>query len=198
MPNHIYSTIDIVCKENQVEEIKNLFRSEEADERGNKAPFDFNRFIPTPPEVDQGPVSFSDKEKNPLNWYDWNRENWGTKWNAYSQREPEVFKGSNTVDMINEDNPDTTSVTFVLRFYFETAWSPINDTILPVISEKLPDNKIVYTALDEGGNFVVRYKYINEDVIQLCDTGEVSQKTFDEYYDFLNSEGDVFNEVVSC
>lgn len=65
-------------------------------------------------------------------WHDWARENWGTKWNAYSQNDTR-----NTSDTI----------------YFQTAWSsPIN--LISKLSEMFPQVTLhlVYADEDSGSN----------------------------------------------
>ena len=45
--------------------------------------FDFNTLVPQPPQMYRGDLSSEDDEDFKCNWSTWNRENWGTKWNAY-------------------------------------------------------------------------------------------------------------------
>lgn len=47
---------------------------------------DFNTLVPTPANVYQGDLGSSEETDFPLNWNAWNRENWGTKWNAYDTK----------------------------------------------------------------------------------------------------------------
>ena len=64
---------------------------------------DFELLVPTPPNVYHGNLSSEDeRDFGNFNWYDWNRENWGTKWNAY----------------------DTEVVVERMIIRFDTAWSP--------------------------------------------------------------------------
>ena len=46
--------------------------------------FDFNTLIPKPHALYQGPMDGDDEKDFPLNWFNWSRENWGTKWNSYN------------------------------------------------------------------------------------------------------------------
>jgi hypothetical protein len=55
--------------------------------RGEEDAFDYNRLIPQPSDLYREPVSAEDIEKNPHNWYTWNNENWGVKWNASDVRQ---------------------------------------------------------------------------------------------------------------
>ena len=47
--------------------------------------FDFELLIPSPPGMYRGNLSREESQDFKSNWYDWCIENWGTKWNAYSQ-----------------------------------------------------------------------------------------------------------------
>ena len=44
---------------------------------------DFKKLIPQPTEIYLSNLSSEDIKDFPCNWSNWNRENWGTKWNAY-------------------------------------------------------------------------------------------------------------------
>jgi len=47
--------------------------------------FDFGTLVPQPPHIYKGDLSKDDEQDFKINWSSWNRENWGTKWNAYGQ-----------------------------------------------------------------------------------------------------------------
>lgn len=67
-------------------------------------------------------------------WYNWNCENWGTKWNAY-----------NTA--ITENSP------FLTEIEFDTAWST-PDPIIKALSVKYPNCvfEVIYADEDWGSN----------------------------------------------
>lgn len=65
------------------------------------------------------------KEFGALHWYNWNIENWGTKWNAYD------------VERVDETT---------LRF--ETAWAH-PDEVLEALSKRWPDEVIAVAYADE-------------------------------------------------
>lgn len=58
-------------------------------------------------------------------WYDWNLQNWGTKWNAYGQ------------EIISEN-----------KIQFETAWS-CSEKVIDSLAEKFPELKMTLTYADE-------------------------------------------------
>ena len=47
--------------------------------------FDFEILVPSPLSVYQGGLGAEEDKDFKINWNTWNRENWGTKWNCYSQ-----------------------------------------------------------------------------------------------------------------
>lgn len=131
---------------------------------------DFNKVIPQPENIFNGDLSMSKKEeliKNGTpNWYDWNCENWGTKWNSYSLKKVSW----NTYE-------------------FDTAWSGVPG-IIQRISELFPDVKINYLYADEdsGSNTGV-YEFLGGDVVseELPESG--SHRGY-EIYLMLNPDCD--------
>jgi len=85
MPNWFNLTIEVNGSKEDIKEfVDNVQGSEKHDTE--ELEFDFNHFIPQPDNLFQGSVGRDKKEEldnlGIPNWYDWNRENWGTKWNA--------------------------------------------------------------------------------------------------------------------
>lgn len=115
---------------------------------------DFNKIKPQPDNIFSGNLSQQDKEdckKNGIpNWYDWNCENWGTKWNSYD------------LEKLSWNS-----------YKFETAWSGVPGLILK-ISEIFPDVKINYTYADEdSGSNTGIYEFLNGEVVseEIPDSG---------------------------
>lgn len=83
MPNNITSQVRIGgSKEAIAKLIKESKLIQDGDVEKNE--FDFNAVVKTPSNIYQGNLGQEERRihgKN--NWYDWNTENWGTKWNAY-------------------------------------------------------------------------------------------------------------------
>ena len=94
---------------------------------------DFDKVIPQPENIFRGNLSTDDEERCASEgiptWYDWNRENWGTKWNSYSLKK------------INEN-----------VFTFDTAWNSV-PKIITRMSKDFPDVRIVYTYADEDTGY---------------------------------------------
>ena len=76
-------------------------------------------------------------------WYGWSRDNWGTKWNAYSQelREDGVIK-------------------------FETAWST-PEPVICALSRMFPDAQFDVRYADEDfGHNVGEYTYVDGEMVE--------------------------------
>jgi len=85
MPNWFYFSLNVSGEKKDVEQfVENVKGSDKFETEGRE--FDFNHFIPQPEGIFREPLS-SEKEKELdelglPNWYRWNNQNWGTKWNA--------------------------------------------------------------------------------------------------------------------
>lgn len=146
MPNHVYSTITAYGSEPDIIKIKKELKGKEKDQH-----LSFENIIPVPKHIFQGNLGQKEKEKyGRNNWFDWNCDNWGTKWNAYSQPEddPKIFGEANSLKFI-KDKENTPAV---ITYNFCTAWSPV-PKILESLSEKYPSCIFKYAFLDEGGGF---------------------------------------------
>ncbi len=124
MPNHVMNRITFECDD---KEKLNKF----LDSIMTKDELDFCKIIPQPEKREDCPNEYivtpnshimPDENKPWFDWYKWQVDNWGTKWNSYSNK--------------REDN--------ILEF--ETAWSPP----IPVIdrlAEMCKFNKIDFEYL---------------------------------------------------
>lgn len=91
MPNWCENSLTIFGDKKTIE---NLYKMAlDIDDKGF-----FNQIVPRP---------LSEEE----NWYNWNAENWGTKW--------DVCSDGFDVEKIEGDNDD-----YSFQIYLETAWSP--------------------------------------------------------------------------
>lgn len=141
MPNHVTNKIiirgDALVLKTLELEVQGL-----GDDGEVVASFDFNQIIPTPDDVFQGNLSFEEQVKTRgRNWYDWNRQNWGTKWNAYNFGLTEIREYS-------------------LTFVFDTAWSPPTP-VIKTLAQRFPEVDIKHHFIDEGGNFAGTNYYHN-------------------------------------
>jgi hypothetical protein len=139
MPNHVTSKLTITGPKADQTALIKLMKGEESD-------FDFNKVVTMPDELDgiqtggctiNGKKVSAWREKNgsnfavkeselkslmkkfgAVNWYDWNNNNWGTKWNCYGVQEV-VIKKNSTI------------------YEFDTAWDSPR-TLLSTLSAKFP------------------------------------------------------------
>lgn len=138
MPNHITNIVQINMRYSDDEQSDYDIQEKKLNKlykklHGKESDFDFNAILPQPKGIYRGNLSSEDKVAHPLNWYDWNTENWGTKWNAYQ------------VKYLNRSYDDDKTV-FEILVKFETAWSPP----MPVLEELSKEFEVEFTYKDEG------------------------------------------------
>ena len=119
MPNHCYNEIQIVSDKG-LAPIRKLIVNEKEDAE-DAGLIDFNLCVPQPEEVRNSPAMLGREDREKPNWYDWNTENWGTKWNAYQ------------CEIIEDCNGKYTDT---LEIRFTTAWG-VPDKWVKRLSEKL-------------------------------------------------------------
>lgn len=130
MPNWCFVTLEIETKSK-----KDLDEILDAIKGDGEQYIDFNKIVPqdvNDPEYQCDPkVShIQPNERNPnFDWYAWNREHWGTKWNACDCQEPEKDGG-----------------TAIVRFM--TAWD-FPEPVMEALAKKFPGAKIVVDFWNE-------------------------------------------------
>lgn len=123
MPNHVINelTFNGVSRELQDAIVASLC--------GTEGKVDFAVLVPPPLNIWMGNASSEHNKAFRTTWYEWNRDNWGTKWNAYSHQE--TVRGEDAITLI-----------------FETAWAPPYPWLAAVFNKiKLP---FEHRWLDEG------------------------------------------------
>jgi hypothetical protein len=121
MPNHIKNIVDF--SDFSAEEFKKIQEAVLGDDEYKRL-FDFLKIKPAP---DHPVYHLEDEQstKHPMNWFNWNRSRWGTKWNSYDIGD---WHGK--------------------KIYFHTAWS-MPDPIFKALSFKFPDAKIKVSYANE-------------------------------------------------
>jgi Ferredoxin-like domain in Api92-like protein len=178
MPNHITNIFKITGPRNQ---INSIIGNSESD-------FTFKNTVPHPPEADN-----TDNSENSWDWYNWQINNWGTKWDAYE-----------TVFCMNDIDEDYAELNF------QTAWSAPYEWLKSTI-ERFRELKFELYWLDEdypnsgqyiasNGQFNVEEYYNSSQNIE--EAKEFTKKHFPDTYDMyereykLNYLIDEINEVV--
>ena len=128
MPNHTQNKLHVSGKKSDIDK----FLAHMGEE------MDFEKVIPSPKNMFRDNLSQEDKERlkseGVPNWYDWQCENWGTKWNAYECE----FRKENLV-----------GDWFGLTYEFLTAWSTPEPVIRKLVLD-WPDLEISGGWVDEG------------------------------------------------
>ena len=143
MPNWFYFSLNVSGKKEDVQAfVENVKGKEGTNYEGRE--FDFNHFIPQPEGL------YDEKSEDNIfpNWYNWNIENWGTKWNAsvddaYLVSDKEGFPYEYHYDM-------------------RTAWADPRPVIFKMI-EMYPDLDIDISGEEESNAYGI-YISSSEDV----------------------------------
>ena len=143
MPNWFYFSLNVSGKKEDVQAfVENVKGKEGTNYEGRE--FDFNHFIPQPEGL------YDEKSEDNIfpNWYNWNIENWGTKWNAsvddaYLVSDKEGFPYEYHYDM-------------------RTAWADPRPVILKMI-EMYPDLDFDISGEEESNAYGI-YVSSSEDV----------------------------------
>ena len=123
MPNWCENRVMISAdKEEDMKEFKD--KAFKKDKDGAEV-FQFNNLIPRPKEEDK-------------NWYDWNRKNWGTKWD---------------IEAMTDDEDAT-----CMEIEFDTAWSPPSEVYL-YMYKNFPNLSISWFYHEPGMQFA---GYLND------------------------------------
>jgi len=131
VPNHVTNIIELYSEEEGL--VKRVLEEIKGDDEPDQY-IDFAKIVPQPDNLFTDNLSTKNRDecvrKGIPNWYDWQVENWGTKWNAYAQSEPRLEYG-----------------TAVLQF--DTAWAaPF--PVIKALREKYPGLHVYGSWLEEG------------------------------------------------
>ncbi len=110
MPNWCCNKVIVTGPKKALDAFKATLNSKEKDENGKEitVEFSFKQTVPPPANYFSGNLGHEEKkmcaEKGLVDWYSWNSENWGTKWDAC------------------ETNVEIQDKTVLIGF--DTAWAP--------------------------------------------------------------------------
>ena len=107
---------------------------------------------------------------HPDNWYNWNINNWGTKWSA-----GEVWN-----DRIDDDG----KVDGHTSYNFDTAWSPA-EPVVAALAEKFPTLRIAHRYCEAGMGYAGEVLYADGAEIRRedYDMGQMPDGAFTEDWD---------------
>lgn len=177
MANNVTHKAEFFGKQEDVDFVLNILKTEE-NNNGKQwtRHIDFNNIIPQPRSLFLGELGRKEEEETRgWNWYDWNRENWGTKWNAYSTE--------------SDDNAIT----------FETAWvspTPVMEKLHEICKRYNVVCEITYADEDAGCN--TGFYVLGKDEFMYMEykndspnAWEAYRKTHDDWADFFvkNEDG---------
>jgi len=130
MPNHCISTLTITGNSKQLHKLLKQVQitKTEATPSHDEREFSCHKIIPRPATEDD-------------NWYDWNSENWGSKW-----------------DLCDFEWIDNDWENGFVHASFWTAWSPI-PLVLEKLSKQHKSLEMTYRFHDEGAGFYGTYSF---------------------------------------
>ena len=182
MPNWFNFSLEVSGKKEDVQEfVQNVKGSKGYDTEGYE--FDFNHFIPQPDNIFRGNLGLNEekycKDNNLPNWYNWNVDNWGTKWNA------------NIDDSYWVSELEKVSS---FRYDMATAWADPRPIIVKMI-EKYPDLDFEIQGEEESneyGIYISTYEdvFLEEEPTQIDEMNnrEVYWESEDNLYHYMDND----------
>lgn len=163
MPNHIQNRLKILTWD----KVKIVFDAIAGDsfDDGTKRKIDFNKIVPQPANIFNGNLSEEDRKRcdreGRPNWYDWNSEHWGTKWNAYQQGD-------------KRDTPDT--------IHFQTAWA-CPAPVVEALAKMFPDVEMSWDYADEDSGSNVGRIILKGGLVFETEIENQSTEAYDLYFE---------------
>lgn len=176
MPNHITNKLKLIGNKEEVKKVLDFIKDDESE----YGIIDFNKITPMPKWVFSENLGQKEREKYGEEncWLDWCRNNWGTKWNAYSQ----------------EFNELTNTITF------DTAWNGVPE-LMSKLAWIFPNVTFEYCYADEDiGSNVGKYTFKDTEVLGgyiESDTKESYDLAFEIKGISPKEYGYVFNEEIN-
>ena len=145
MPNHCSNDLVITGNSkllNKLMKQVEITPSEETNEH-SATKFSCHKVIPRPSSQDS-------------NWYDWNINNWGSKWDCYD---------------IGDENTENYEKGLI-HYYFSTAWSPISKVIAE-LARQYPKLDFEYNYYEGGSDFWGK-EFYSKGKLKSFEDGELS------------------------
>jgi hypothetical protein len=149
MPNWTNNTIEIHGTENDLANFisKCVGTRNKGTDYEISTLLDFNNFIPQPDNIFLGNLGIEEerkcKEEGIPTWYDWNVDNWDTKWNACDA----------SYDWDGEES---------IKFYFDTAWSPPVKIFVAMVKQH-PELSFQFLCEIEGVDYAASFSLFGTD-----------------------------------
>ncbi len=192
MPNWSFNSLTLQGSKKDLDKFYSENKSDEIYE-GKEIELSFNKAIPRPKDKDS-------------NWYNWNCQNWGTKWDAryvHISKKKKYYQDDikNTMLVLNRKlnikiNPIIPIIQKLFCYYeytyiFDTAWAPPVPW-LEVISDKYKNIKfdLEYNieGFDNGGRIVIK-----DEEILIQENWNTSDKV---YQDNKENISNIINEYL--
>ena len=172
LPNHCLNVLSVTGAASEIATFINHGLQRDGLEESITSCPDLNFLYPIPASVEKAddPGILSTTE------YNWKTENWGTKWNTYSD------------DGIHIRRSETTDRLLGVSVSFETAWAPAEGAI-EVGSAKFPHLFFTYEYAEPGMMFKGVSVYQNGEVIfKLFEAGISDAELESDSYSEMDSE----------
>ena len=165
MPNWCENNLIINGSKKNLEKFYNENRNEEKDEN-----LDFYKSIPMPESVYNGNIGIEERKRyGSNNWYDFNVQNLGTKWNVSDAdyyliekvNKKDAFNTIKTIYLKTTEKGKSLQLGCILKkffieheaiYNFLTAWSPPINWLVET-SKKYPDLKFSINYIEHGCDF---------------------------------------------
>lgn len=109
-----------------------------------------------------------------IDWYQWCKENWGTKWNAYGYEDVPAPPAENVLTYL-------------------TAWDGV-PKLVAALSNRFPDVKFQYEYADEDVGFNVgRIDFLDGETIYENIPDAHSKEEYEMAFDIMNCTADLYN-----
>ena len=169
MPNHCNNELEITGSPKEVQKVVAFLKGDMPIYAGEKGPADksdlcFNKVIPVPKEtLDAGYDGHDRKGFNlPIDGYNWQAQNWGTKWGAY--------------DINASPIQAVTKKKSIAAYSFNTAWAP-PQPVFEKLGALFPKVEVMLKWAEPGCAFAGKITVTGEDI----DLEEVDEAGFQQF-----------------